>query len=72
MTYIAQVKDFGGTIRFEDRMKRMQREDRYGGDRWTAFVSVFGRDEVGSGPTREAAVGDAVLQLPPFLAKHFR
>jgi hypothetical protein len=72
LTYIAQVKNFGGTIRFSDRMKRMQYEDRYAGDRWTAFVSVFGRDTVGSGPTREAAVGDAVSQLPPFLSKHFR
>ena len=72
LTYIAQVKGFGGTIRFSDRLKRPQQEDRVSGERWTAFVTVLGRDTVGVGATKDDAVGDAVFQLPAFLAKHFR
>ena len=35
-------------------------------------MTVLGRDTVGVGATKDDAVGDAVFQLPAFLAEHFR
>jgi hypothetical protein len=67
----AHVRRLGGKVKFEDRSRRAQQEDREAGPRWTAFVTVFGHDRSGEGDTKDAAVSAAVNDLPGHVARHF-
>jgi len=64
----SKIRNAGGQVRFGDRLKRMNPE---AGPRWTAFVTVFGRDVTGEGNTKSEAISHAVANLPPDLSRHF-
>lgn len=62
-----RIREVRGSIHFADRRKRMNAAP---GPRWTAYVTVFGRDVEGVGETQESALLDAVETLPEWLSAH--
>jgi len=68
MSQAAQIRAVGGRFHFEDRSKRMSPS---AGPRWTAYLSIFGRDTVGQGSTKSEALAAALTDLPAHLRRHF-
>lgn len=68
MGRIQELKDNRGTVRYEDRTKRMNAGP---GPRYTAFVNVFAYDVVGEGDTKESSVANALTRLPAHVRRHF-